>query len=381
MKFLSQTDKLKFYSLALKNLAYIGGKRNLSPPITLFRLTKRCNLACKHCSHHLNRDKIEKDKLIEMAKKIAKSKTMVVLISGGEPMLVPNIKEILLILKESGKTIMLNSNGYNLEQFNDFIIDNEIDYIAISFDSSDAATHDNIRGKKGSFDTALDNIKYLKENRKNGKPHIAVRSVIMKDNFKEMKEYQNFFKEYVDEIKFQPIHDYVGYDEVVDKDVLFTIEEKSIEDEFNESMNDLMKSDSSFNNYFYNNFQKFLFHPKEMEVIALNHCLPVWFIFLIILEDGSCRTCTHEIGKMEDVENIDDVWNGEKRIEFLAALSNFGRCKMPCWLTCTGAGQSWQGRIIKNLLKLKSSNPDTLEELYNLPNFTGISTVENTLDV
>lgn len=380
MKFLSATDKLRLYSLAMKNLSYIAGNRGLAPPITMWRLTKRCNLHCKQCSYHLNRDKIDQEKLVSVAHKIARSRTPIVLITGGEPMIVPNIREILTILKKAGKKVLINTNGYNLHEFHDFILEQEIDYLAVSFDGADAATHDHIRGKAGSFDRAMSSLKFFRENRKDKSPWLAVRAVVMKDNFEQMADYADYFAQYVDEVKFQPVHDYKGYDEVVDKDVLFSAEQKELEQSFTAAMEELMDTDKSFDNYYYRNFSKFLFHPKEMESIAVNHCLPVWFIFMCVLEDGSCTTCAQKIGDIYESE-LDDIWNGSMRIDFLTALSHHGKCKIPCWLTCTGAGQSWQGGLIKTLLRRRGLSEEARLTFEQTPNYNGILETEPFLEV
>lgn len=374
MNFLSVSDKIKLQYMAIKNLSYITGASKLSPPITMWRLTKRCNLLCKHCSHHLNRDKIEKDKLIEIANKIASSGTLVVLISGGEPLIVPNIKEILTILKKAGKIVMLNTNGFNLEQFNDFILKNEIDYVAVSFDGHTEEIHDFIRGKQNSFNNALESIKHLKMNRREGKPYLLVRGVVMKDNYLSINEYADFFEDIVDEVKFQPIHDYEGYDEVVDKNMMFSSESNELEESFSNEMKKLMQK-PQFNNYYYKHFQKFIFDTKSMEEVSLNHCLPIWFVFMTVLEDGSCKTCTKEIGNIFEDE-LDNIWNNKKRLEFLTALSHYGKCNMPCWLTCTGAAQSWQGKLIKTALKQKKLPQHVKLDFENHPNYLGISSGE-----
>ncbi len=295
MNFLSKREKLKLYSKIMANLSFIGGVKKLSPPMTMWRLTKRCNLLCKHCSHHLNRDKIKTDKLVEVAHKIASSNTMIVNITGGEVLLVPNLKEIILIFKKAGKKIMLNTNGYYLKEFADFFIENEIDYIAISFDSHLAETHDLIRGKTGSFERAMDGVKYLLENRSKKGPYILVRGVVMNNNYHELKEYVDFFSQYADEVKLQPVHDYEGYDEAYDKDVLFEMEKKELESGFKTFMNTLQEAHPEFQSQYYNTFSKFLFHKDTLESDALNYCLPVWFILLIVLEDGSCNSCTQNL--------------------------------------------------------------------------------------
>ncbi|MCO5229681.1 MAG: radical SAM protein [Chitinophagales bacterium] len=357
----------------MKNLSFISGYKKLSPPITLWRLTKRCNLKCMHCSHHLNRDKIDTEKLIYAAHKIAQSKTMVVDISGGEPFLVPNIKELILILKNARKKIMLNTNGFHLREYADFLIENEIDYLAISFDSHIAELHDKIRGRKGSFEKALEGVKYIIENRGDKKkPYILIRGVVMKDNYHEVSEYVDFFRQWADEVKFQPIHDYEGFDEASNKDVLFDIKKKELEEDFAFHMATLIKKDKKFNNGYYKTFQKFVFHKEELESEALNYCLPVWFILLIIFEHGHCMTCTQEIGNIYSDKPLDEIWVSSKRLDYLTSLVHFGKCKMPCLLTCTGAGQKWQGKMIREALLMRSVNKEYEDEFKSTPNYLGL---------
>lgn len=339
--------------------------------MTMWRLTKRCNLLCKHCSHHLNRDKIQTSKLVEVAHKIAASNTMIVNITGGEMLMVPNIKDLIMILKNAGKIIMLNTNGYNLLEYADFLIENEVDYVAVSFDSHEAQTHDHIRGKIGSFDRAMAGIKYILENRKDKKPYILVRGVVMKQNYTGLKEYVDFFSQYADEVKLQPVHDYEGYDEAYDKDVLFELEKKELESDFNNYMNELQKAHPEFKSQYYNTFSKFLFHKEDLESDALNYCLPVWFILLLVLEDGSCNSCTQNLGNIFSEKTLDEIWVDKKRLHFLTALSHYGKCKIPCLLTCTGAGENWQGKIIRNSLMMKNLNIDYRSEFESMPNFTG----------
>jgi hypothetical protein len=192
----------------------------------------------------------------------------------------------------------------------------------------------------------------------------------MRDNFETTSSYVDVFKEKVDEIKFQPVHDYEGYDEVVDKNVLFENNAVEIEKEFEHSFGELFKKHSEFDTYYYQKFQKFIFNPKSMETESLNHCLPIWFIFFCILEDGTCKTCTQNIGDIYQDEII-DIWNNKKRLDFLTALSHQGKCNTPCWMTCTSAAQGWQGRLIKNALKIAPLDKGYLTEFDKSPNLTG----------
>lgn len=132
-----------------------------------------------------------------------------------------------------------------------------------------------------------------------------------------------------------------------------------------------MKSDKKFNNNYYKTFSEFLFHKEDLESEALNYCLPVWFILLLVLEDGSCSTCSQEIGSIYSDQSLDEIWISPKRLDFLTSLVHFGKCKIPCLLTCTGAGKQWQGKLIRQALMMKSVNPEYEEEFKQTPNYKG----------
>jgi MoaA/NifB/PqqE/SkfB family radical SAM enzyme len=267
---------------------------------------------------------------------------------------------------------MINTNGYSLTDFADFLIEQKVDSVTVSIDGMDAEMHDNIRGKQGSFDRAMEGLRYLKENRLNGLPFTSIRGVIMKNNFSMMDGYISRFKGTVDDIKFQPVHDYEGFNQVVDKATLFSEKDAHLEAEFSEVLTSVMKKEPIYNHFYYKNFPKFLFHPEKMETQSLNHCLPVWMNFMIIMEDGSCRSCSKVIGNIYD-HDVETIWNGEKRLGFLRSLAQFGKCKVPCWQNCTGVAHAWQGKILKSMLKVGSVSDETWEDFKQSPNYTGLN--------
>jgi MoaA/NifB/PqqE/SkfB family radical SAM enzyme len=370
MNYLRYKEKLDLYQYAAQNMSYMLGNKKLSPPIVLWLLSKRCNLKCKHCNFYLDRRKIDTDGLMVIAEKLAKSDSRVIDLSGGEPFIIPNIKDIITLLKQHKKKILINTNGFNLIEFADFLIEQEVESVTVSIDSTDADVHDAIRGKKGSFDRAVEALRYLKANRKGRYPHTAIRGVVMKDNFKVMGQYTTHFKGLVDEVKFQPVHDTEGFNEVVEKDTLFSERDMHLEEEFNKMFNEFAIAQPKFDNYYYRNFSKFLFRPEKLEQKALHHCLPVWMNFMLLMEDGTCRTCAKTIGNLKE-QSLQDVWTGKERLGYLRSMSKFGRCKIPCWMNCTGVAPEWQGKVLKQLLKVGPLEKGVYDEFKKSPNYTG----------
>ncbi len=361
MNFLTKTQKLKLYYKAVENASFIFGNKNVSPPIIAWLLTKRCNLKCMHCDSYLDTKKIIASDLITVAKKIAQSDVMIVILSGGEPMLVPNINEIITILKESGKIVKINTNGLNLSKHAEFLINSEVDSITISIDSMNPSLHDKIRGKQGSYKNAIEGLEYIKTNRKRKKPYTEVRCVVMKDNFREIPEFVKYFKTKADFVALQPIHNNESHHKIVSEDVLFEIEKNNIEEELKKMFLFLGTEFKEFGNHYYKRFPEFLNHPERMEKEAILACLPLWINFMPIDETGNCLSCSHIIGNVYN-DDIQTIWSGKRRLDFLKSMASFGKCKTPCWLNCTSVAPLLIGSVVKKMLTVSPPSDNAIAE-------------------
>lgn len=370
MKFLTKKERVKLYWKAAKNMTYIAGNRSVSPTIITWILTKRCNLTCKHCSSYLSKDKIKTDELMILAKKLAESDAMVIVLSGGEPLMVPNIKEIISLLKDHGKIVKINTNGLNLSSMADFLLEKEVDYIVVSIDGPDAASHDEIRGKKGSFDRAVEGLRYLQQHKSKGKPFLGIRGVVMKDNWNDIPQYMSVLNPIVDEITFQPIHNIPAHHEIVEESVLFAEEDKAIQAELQAVIDEVSLDYPDLDNSYFKSFPKFIFEPEKMEKQALHSCLLTWMNFMPVAEDGTCLSCTKEIGNLYQ-DDVKTIWSGNARMDFLRSMSRYGKCNTPCWLNCTGISPTWVGQGVKKMLSAGPLSKEAYESFKKMPQFTG----------
>jgi MoaA/NifB/PqqE/SkfB family radical SAM enzyme len=113
----------------------------------LFPITFQCNLDCVYCHEKRKKSKIvDTEKAVEL---ICNGDNDWVYITGGEPLLVPNIIDICKRLKSAGKMIGLTTNGTQHK----FEILNEIDRIGVSLDGDEKYTNEN-RGE-GTYQKAV----------------------------------------------------------------------------------------------------------------------------------------------------------------------------------------------------------------------------------
>ena len=125
-------------------------------------LTDQCNQKCIHCSNGLS--SANNVLRVETIKSILRMEPLLVVLTGGEPLLHPKLEKIISIIKEYGSFVKICTNGTLLtEKMYDVFIHNldKNDVVQISFDAADAETYASIRGT-GDYDILLDNIRRLR---------------------------------------------------------------------------------------------------------------------------------------------------------------------------------------------------------------------------
>lgn len=132
-------------------------------PVVVFNCTRRCNLKCVHCyssSADVDyTDELTTNEAMSMIDSLAKLKAPVILFSGGEPVMRPDLLELMSHAKESGLRVVISTNG-NLLSDNFLMAAKDIglSYIGVSLDGL-REVNDRFRGVSGAYDKALDGIR------------------------------------------------------------------------------------------------------------------------------------------------------------------------------------------------------------------------------
>jgi radical SAM protein with 4Fe4S-binding SPASM domain len=156
--------------------------------ITLqLHLTNACNLRCKHCyvsSGEAFPEEIGLDgwkKIIDVA--AARYQTVYVSLSGGEPLLVPWLPELLEHAKGKGAPVAMISNGMLWTERRANELGPLLNVVKVSLDGASADVHDRIRGP-GSFRQAVRGISRLGA----AGVEVGVNVVLMKSNLDDVVE-------------------------------------------------------------------------------------------------------------------------------------------------------------------------------------------------
>jgi len=160
--------------------------------VLIAELTKDCNSLCTHCSYWKNKSNCYLD--INYFKKVfdeMKNNGLdTVMLTGGEPLLHPNLLEMLRLISQDGVKIKLASNGLLLDKYYEDIMC-LADEIVISLDSSNKETYHKIRGVD-AFNNIIDVVSKIINS--SSKTKIKFSFLIQKDNFSELLDFIEFSK-------------------------------------------------------------------------------------------------------------------------------------------------------------------------------------------
>ncbi len=141
--------------------------RKPSGPVVIWNLIRRCNLTCKHCyttSADINfPGELTTQEIYDVMDDLKDFKVPVLILSGGEPLLHPDIFTISKRAKDLGFYVALSSNGTLITPKNiNQIAEIGYQYIGVSLDGI-GATHDNFRQKQGSFAASMEGIRLCRD--------------------------------------------------------------------------------------------------------------------------------------------------------------------------------------------------------------------------
>lgn len=114
----------------------IGPSRKPPGPVVIWNLVRRCNLTCKHC-YSISADKdfpgeLDTDQVFTVMDDLKQFKVPVLILSGGEPLLRPDIYDISHRAKEMGFYVGLSTNGTLITEDNiKQIAEVGYDYVAL----------------------------------------------------------------------------------------------------------------------------------------------------------------------------------------------------------------------------------------------------------
>lgn len=131
-------------------------------PVVVWNVGQRCNLRCVHCYSH-SRDidyagELNTAEGMRLLDDLAGFGVPVVLFSGGEPLMRPDLLDLISRARSRGMRAVLSTNGTLIDDDQaNRLKDVGLSYVGVSLDGL-RETHDRFRGLPGAFDLAMTGI-------------------------------------------------------------------------------------------------------------------------------------------------------------------------------------------------------------------------------
>jgi len=181
-------------------------------PIILMWITERCNLRCRMCGDQWRADQqvarqtMSLTEIEPIVRAAGRLRTMIISLTGGEPLLHPDIYAILDLIRDEGIAAHMCSNGTLLDEERVArLARTSLKSISVSIDSSIPAVHDQLRGREGAFQATVAGIALLRK----AMPElrININCTLSRVNFKNIVDMARLVKDLgCDKISFAPIH-------------------------------------------------------------------------------------------------------------------------------------------------------------------------------
>ena len=169
-------------------------------------LTHQCNLRCVHCylgdrtarKADSNRE-LSTDEWFRIIDEFTESGCLFLLLSGGEPLLRKDFKEIYRRLKTNGLLVTVFTNGTTMtDDILDLFIDLPPHSVEISLYGATEETYKRITGSRSAFQRCINGIEALVTNG----IHLSLKTILMTLNSQEFYDIKKIAKEYNTSFRF-----------------------------------------------------------------------------------------------------------------------------------------------------------------------------------
>lgn len=314
-------------------LSRLVNKTPRTLPILHLMVTDRCNLRCPMCGVR-NHDPAEQDTLSAeewkaVIRSAAKLRTVIISITGGEPLLRHDVFELISYAREHGIAVHLNTNGTLLtDEKVGMLGECGLTTLSISLESTEPTPHNAIRGAK-TFEKTIEGIRRVR--RQVPSIHLGINVLITMINFRGMADLVPFAESLgAHQIKFAPIHTNLLHRDnplAKFKELVFKEEDlKDLDSELGKLERALAKSRlHSACKYFLRGIKRLYETP------GCHFCCYAGYATCVVNPHGSVAPCFDKESPL-NVRNspLERIWGSD---EFARLRQEVRNCRQACWDT------------------------------------------------
>lgn len=289
-----------------------------------WNVTKQCNLHCKHCYRESSPDENIDDELTtdegkKLLQDMKKAKLETIVFSGGEPLLRPDIFELIEYASSLDMMTLMGSNGTLITpKLARKLKSSGLSAIAISIDSLKQEVHDEFRGKKGSLTKAIEGIK----NALAANLRVQVNTTISRYNLDDINEIMEYAKElgalsshmlFLVDVGRGKSMDATQLDKKEYKDAINKIIEKDLDIRIKPTCAPQYKVEALF---------------RDLPTVGGRGCI-AGISYCSILPNGDVHICPYTPVRVDSIreKSFDDIWENN---EIFLKLRDFSKYKGKC---------------------------------------------------
>ena len=339
-------------------LAYfLGGGKSTSPEALTFFLTKLCNLSCRMCGQWGDYGITKQEGAGDLKFQLSLDEIKIVLddvcrfkpnitLFGGEPLLYPQIMDVINHIKKLNLHCLIITNGTLLASFAKSLVEAGLDELNISIDG-DRELHDEIRGFPGVFDKIMEGIEEVnqwKRRLSRNKPlMINIQCTINRYNYERLEALLDVAqKAQANSLTFHHLvfltKDLMEKQKPFDK--LLTCSSRDWEgfifepgidpQKLYKKLEEILRLKHRFCVDYYPNFSKKMIeeyykNPDYLPSEYPPRCVSPWICAYIFpnVDVRPCLNCTYSFGNIREAEFL-KIWNSPKAILYRKTLKKEG---------------------------------------------------------
>lgn len=188
--------------------------RSFKPLYVKLKVFYGCNLKCEMCNHWrgTREPPVPAERFREVLYELAELGTKKLHISGGEPMLRPQVPEMVEQASTLGIKVTMTTNGTLIDKAKaKQLVEGGLRGVNISIDSPIRKMHEKIRGVEGSFKATTKAVQLFRRYKHKGKLTIRINTVVSRTNYQTLETLPDVAHELgADGINLIPVDDHCG---------------------------------------------------------------------------------------------------------------------------------------------------------------------------
>jgi MoaA/NifB/PqqE/SkfB family radical SAM enzyme len=188
--------------------------RPYKPFYVKIKVNYGCNLRCEMCKHwrETREQPISMDRFKEVITELGELGCGKIHFSGGEPMLRPQLPDLVEHAAQLGMRVTLTTNGTLVDKVKaKRLVEAGLRGVNISIDSPIRKMHEKIRGVEGSFKLTTRAVSLFRKYAHKGKLTVRINTVVGRSNYETLANLPNLAHELgADGINLIPVDDHCG---------------------------------------------------------------------------------------------------------------------------------------------------------------------------